>query len=150
MIPPSAKKKKEKFAVWVESFGKVWAHICSQIQNCQAEMPLIRSGRLSSLDWGCLFFSLPVTPSPHRQTESYTLHVHIRGRYVCSSDMALIYYLRVKSIELWFTMICLHVTHVHTDTSLKSHPHHCSSGIRQIIFIQNKTWWECLRNKTEK
>lgn len=75
-------KKDKRSVVRVESFGKVWAHICSQIQNCQAEIPLIRSGRLSSLDWGCLFFSLPVTPSPHRSTEVYThtLHVHIRGR----------------------------------------------------------------------
>lgn len=98
--------------------------------------------------WGCLFFSLPVTPSPYRQLHTYSMSISEEGLF--HRDMALLYYLKVKSIELWFAVICLHVTHPHTGTSLKSYPHCSSSGIWQILFIQNKTWWGHLRNKVEK
>lgn len=109
---------------------------------------LIRNGRLSSLDWGCLFFSLPVTPSPHRQTESYTLHVHIRERSVPQRHgITLLFKSEVYRAVIYYDMSPCHTcTHWHfikiLSTSLQLW--------NQIIFIQNKTWWECLRNKAEQ
>lgn len=142
MISPSAGGKN---AVRVESFGKsVDTHLFTN-----TKLPCWNALHQKwQTVWGCLFFSLPVTPSPYRQLHTHCMSISEEGLF--HRDMALLYYLKVKSIELWFAVICLHVTHPHTGTSLKSHPHCSSSGIRQIIFIQNRTWWECLRSKVEK
>lgn len=132
-------------AVRVESFGKsVDTHLFTN-----TKLPCWNAlHKKWQTVWGCLFFSLPVTPSPYRQLHTHCMSISEEGLF--HRDMALLYYLKVKSIELWFAVICLHVTHPHTGTSLKSHPHCSSTGVWQIIFIQNRTWWQCLRNKVEK